>query len=134
MGGKIIGQYEVDPDGTVAKDQVEALAATSKSLGDGVFDVGYGTMFQASLRALIDKQFRGAVLCASTVTEEEWHPKGLSSLALSTVEPLRWKANGKPPAFEQNIVRFFSYVSLLKALECAKDARSTPADERLSSA
>jgi hypothetical protein len=126
LGGKIVGTFEIDHGGRPAPEKVAELIGSSNDSNTAVFVVGYGTMFKATLEELLRQKFAGVILCASTVTEEDWRPKGLELFPTATIEPLRRKGARAPSEFEKNVVRFFAYQTLLKALECAKDARSTP--------
>lgn len=126
MGGKIVGAFEVDPRGVHALEQVKRAVHKLPSDASGVFLAGYGTMFRETLAALAEVDFKGTVLCTSTISEDDWRPPGIEKLTIVSIEPRRKRGSENAPTFERKIVRFMAYETLIKALDCGRWAHSTP--------
>lgn len=125
IGGRIAAELEIDPDGHTADRQVRAALASLPPARRGVYVAGYGTMFREALDALVQQRFNGVVFCTSTISEDDWRPAGSDQLDLVTIEPTRRKSARPASGFERKVVRFMARQTLLRALECAKDSRTT---------
>lgn len=88
--------------------------------------VGYGDMLKRTIEELDNHHYKGTILCVSTITNEMWRPKAVCPHApLVTVVPERAQLPTPYPPEDYNVVLFFSKLTLLKALDCARNSKTT---------
>jgi hypothetical protein len=94
--------------------------------GACAFIVGYGDMLKRTIEELDKQNFSGPILCASTITHEKWKPSNSAvRTTMVTVVPDRLPRSTNYPQEDYDVVRFFSKLTLLKALDCAQFTKTT---------
>jgi hypothetical protein len=120
--GRQTENYDVQKSGSNASQRVREFMVRAQTARVGAFVVGYDAMLRETVEDLVKSGFRGPILCSSTLTAPAWQPRvNTDGHEIVTVVPHR---DGPHAQAEDNVVFFFSRITLRRALQCASQSRT----------